>query len=251
MTETTRETRVMSAVLSLVDSLLDDFDVVDLLTELTGHCAQLLDIASAGLLLAGPRGQLCLMAATSEATHDLELFQLQADEGPCLDCYTTGEPVSVAELADVRDRWPSFVAAATDAGFASVHAIPMRAAGTVLGALGLFGTETGKLNDADLILAQALTHVACVAILSERAPDPDAFGPRLRNVVAGRTVIEQAKGFLHERLTVSVEDGFAVLRGYARTHGEHMTDVARRLLTVRDDRAAILDRMRQMMSSPS
>lgn len=144
MSDTTRETRVMSAVLSLVDSLLDDCDVVDLLTELTGHCAQLLDIASAGLLLAGPRGQLCLMAATSEATHDLELFQLQADEGPCLDCYTTGEPVSVAELVHVRDRWPNFVAAATEAGFASVHAVPMRAAGTGLGALGLFGTETGN-----------------------------------------------------------------------------------------------------------
>ena len=251
MSDTTRETRVMSAVLSLVDSLLDDFDVVDLLTELTGHCAQLLDIASAGLLLAGPRGQLCLMAATSEATHDLELFQLQADEGPCLDCYTTGEPVSVAELVHVRDRWPNFVAAATEAGFASVHAVPMRAAGTGLGALGLFGTETGKLNDADLLLAQALAHVACVAILSERTAGPDDFGPQLRTLLAGRIVIEQAKGFLHERLTVSVEDAFGLLRGYARTYGEHMTAVAQRLLTARDDRAVILNRMRQMVSSSS
>ena len=156
MTAPPRETRVQNAVVSLVDSLLDDFDVVDLLTELTGNCTELLDIASAGLLIADPRHQLHLMAATSEATHDLELLQLQSEEGPCLDCYTTGRPVCVADLLDARARWPRFVDAATNAGFTSVHAVPMRAAGTVLGVLGLFGTETGRLNDADQLLAQTL-----------------------------------------------------------------------------------------------
>lgn len=251
MTDPSRETRVLDAVVSLVDSLLDDFDVVDLLTELTERCAQLLDIASAGLLLADPRHQLHLMAATSEATRDLELFQLQADEGPCLDCYTTGRTVSVAELADAQTRWPRFVVAAADAGFASVHAVPMRAAGTVLGALGLFGTQTGPLKDADQLLAQTLAHIACVAILSEHAPTPDTVIPQLRTALASRVVVEQAKGFLRERLTVSIEDAFILLRRYAHAHGEHMTAVARRLLTVRDDRETILDAMRQMTSSPS
>ena len=129
VTEIPRETRVLDAVVSLVDSLLDDFDVVELLTELTEHCAQLLDVASAGLLLADPRHQLHLMAATSEQTHDLELFQLQADQGPCLDCYASGQPISVSDVQTEARRWPRFVAAATDAGFASVHAVPMRAAG--------------------------------------------------------------------------------------------------------------------------
>ena len=119
MPETPRETRVLDAVVTLVDSLLADFDVVELLTQLTEHCAQLLDVASAGLLLAGPLGQLHLMAATSENTHELELFELQADEGPCLDCYATGQPISVADLAAATQRWPGFVPAATGAGFAS------------------------------------------------------------------------------------------------------------------------------------
>ena len=140
MTDTPRETHVLDAVVTLVDSLLDDFDVVDLLTELTERCAELLDIAAAGLLLADPLQQLRLLAATSEQARELELFQLQADEGPCVDCYATGEPVSVADLQAAAERWPRFVPAALDAGFASVHAVPMRAAGIVLGALGLFGT---------------------------------------------------------------------------------------------------------------
>ena len=104
MTELPRETRVLDAVVSLVDSLLDDFDVVDLLTELTEQCAQLLDVAAAGLLLATPRRQLQLMAATSEKIHDLELFQLQADQGPCLDCYRTAAPISVADAFTLLRR---------------------------------------------------------------------------------------------------------------------------------------------------
>src|SRR5271168_509033 len=137
VTEMPRETRVLDAVVSLVDSLLDDFDVVELLTDLTEQCAGLLDVAAAGLLLGDPRRHLHLMAATSEQSRELELFQLQADEGPCLDCYASGQPVSVADLSVEGQRWPRFVAAAAEAGFASVHAVPMRAAGTVLGALGL------------------------------------------------------------------------------------------------------------------
>ena len=181
MTEILRETRVLDAVVSLVDSLLDDFDVVDLLTELTEQCAQLLDVAAAGLLLATPRHQLQLMAATSEKIHDLELFQLQADQGPCLDCYASGQPMSVADVQTEAARWPRFAAAAAEAGFASVHAVPMRAASTVLGALGLFGTGVGELNDADRLVAQTLAHIACVAILQDH-PAGDCAPPPARRV---------------------------------------------------------------------
>ena len=213
VTETPRETRVLDAVVSLVDSLLDDFDVVDLLTELTERCAELLDVAAAGFLLADPLDQLRLLAATTEQARELELFQLQADEGPCVDCYATGEPVSVADLkATQTARWPRFVPAALDAGFASVHAVPMRAAGIVLGALGLFGTRPGELNDADRLVAQTLAHIACVAILQEHAPTPSTVMPQLRSALTSRVVVEQAKGFLREILDVSVEEAFTLLR---------------------------------------
>jgi GAF domain/ANTAR domain len=244
--DTPRETLVLDAVVSLVDSLLDDFDVVDLLTELTERCADLLDIAAVGFLLADPLNQLRLLAATSEQARELELFQIQAHEGPCVDCYGTGQPVSVADLTAAADRWPHFVATALDAGFASVHAVPMRAAGIVLGALGLFGTRAGELNDADHLVAQTLAHIACVAILQEHAPTPSTVMPQLQNALTSRVVVEQAKGFLRESLGVCVDEAFQVLRSYARAHGEHLTDVARRLMTERRSRSTLLGAMSEI-----
>ncbi|MDT5010359.1 MAG: hypothetical protein QOH57_1976 [Mycobacterium sp.] len=244
-----RESRVLEAVVSLVDSQLDDYDVVDLLTELTEQCAQLLDVAAAGLLLATPRRGLQLMAATSEKLHDLELFQLQSDQGPCLDCYATGQPISVADVQTQAARWPRFVAAATDAGFPSVHAVPMRAGNTVLGALGLFGTGVGELNDADLLVAQTLAHIASVAIL-ERPPTPAAVMPNVNAAMTSRIVVDQAKGFLSQRLELSVDDAFALLRRYARAYGDHLTELSGRLITDPEGRQTILAAMTQMVGAP-
>ncbi len=246
MTETPRETRVLDAVVSLVDTLLVDFDIVDLLTELTERCVELLDIAAAGFLLADGLQQLRLLAATSEQTRELELFQLQADEGPCLDCYATGQPVSIADLHAATQRWPRFVPAALDAGFGSVHAVPMRAAGLVLGALNLFGNGAGELSEADLLVAQTLAHIACVAILQEHAPTPSTVLPPLRSALLSRVVVEQAKGFLHESLGVTVDEAFQLLRTYARTHDRHLTEVARRLMTEPGSRPLILGAMSEL-----
>jgi GAF domain/ANTAR domain len=250
MTETPRETDVLDAVVSLVDSLLFDFDVVDLLTELTERCAHLLDVESAGLLLVDPLGRLRLLAATSEETRELELFQLQADEGPCVDCYSSGQPVSVADIQAEADRWPRFVPAALDAGFASVHAVPMRAAGIVLGALGLFGSRPGELDRADLLVGQTLAHIASVAILQEHPPTPSTVMPQLNSALTGRILVEQAKGFVREILDVSVEDAFALLRSYARANGEHLTDVARRLMTDRHSRPILIAAISEFASAP-
>jgi ANTAR domain/GAF domain len=246
VTDTPRETRVLDAVVSLVDKLLDDFDVVDLLTELTERCADLLDIAAAGFLLADPLGQLRLLAATSTQTRELELFQLQADEGPCVECYATGHPVSVADLRAETSRWPRFVPAALEAGVASVHAVPMRAAGIVLGSLGLFGTGPGELSQADLLVGQTLAHIACVAILQEHPPTPSTVIPQLRSALTHRIVVEQAKGFLRARLDISVDEAFSLLRRYARTHGDHLTDVARQLMGEPSSRPALLERMSEL-----
>jgi hypothetical protein len=240
VSDTPRETRVLNAVVALVDSLLDDFDVVDLLTELTERCAELLDVEAAALLLADPLHQLRLLAATSEQARELELFQLQADEGPCVDCYATGQPVSIADIQPAIDQWPRFVPAAVGAGFASVHAVPMRAAGIVLGALGLFGARTGELDEADLLVGQTLAHIACVAILQEHPPTPLTVIPQLRSALTGRVVVEQAKGLLREMLDVSVEEAFSLLRSYARDSGEHLTDVSRRLMSDRYSRPMLV-----------
>jgi hypothetical protein len=248
VTDASREIKVLDAVVTLVDSLLDDFDVVDLLTGLTERCAELLDVTAAGFLLADPRGRLRLVAATSEAARELELFQLQAEQGPCVDCYQSGEPVSVDDLTTVVDRWPRFVEAAAEAGFRSVHAIPMRAAGMVLGALGLFGDRPGHLNEADLLVARTLAHVACVAVLQEHAPTPATVLGPLQAALNRRVVVEQAKGFLRETMNVSVEEAFTLLRAYAREHGEHLSDVARTLMTDRYSRPVLVSALTALKS---
>nr|WP_225951238.1 GAF and ANTAR domain-containing protein [Mycobacterium sp. OAS707] len=250
VTEPARETSALDAVVSLVETVLEDFDTVELLTEFSERCVELLDVAAAGFLLADPLDQLHLLAATTERARELELFQLQADEGPCIDCYSTGKPVSVADLTAAEERWPRFVPAALQAGFASVHAVPMRAAGLVLGALGLFGSGPGELDDADRLVAQTLAHVASVALLREHAPTPSTVIPQLRAALAGRVLIEQAKGFLREALDVSVEDAFAVLRAYARANNEHLTVVARRLMTDRHARPVLVAAIAEFATSP-
>ncbi|WP_283608953.1 GAF and ANTAR domain-containing protein [Mycolicibacterium poriferae] len=251
MTEASREARVLEAVVSLVDRVLVDFDVLDLLTELTERCAQLLDIAAAGFLLADPFDQLRVVAATTEEARDVELFQLQADQGPCVECFLSGQPVSVADLASAAQRWPRFVPAARAAGFASVHAVPMRAAGLVLGTLGLFGTETGELAERDLLVAQTLAHLACVATVQGQAPTPSIVMPRLRSALTDRVVVEQAKGFLHELLEVSLEDAFVLLRTYARANGKHLSDVARQLMTDRMSRPTMVAEISELRTPPT
>lgn len=226
-----RERRISAAFVSIANSLAEGYDAVDLFDGLTQGCAHVLDIASAGLLLADGSGVLHLVAASSEATRDLEMFQLQREEGPCLECFRGGVPVLVDDLAAQTARWPVFVPAASAAGFASVHAVPMRLRETVLGALGLFHTVAGALSTEDLELAQALAHVASVALVAERAlSDSTAINDQLQNALRSRVVLEQAKGVLSERGQLDMTEAFAALRGYARDHSSRLSDVAQRVV---------------------
>src|SRR5271155_4646029 len=136
------------AFVELTDTMVADFDVIDFLHVLTDRSVQLLDVSAAGLLLADPRGELRVVAASSEAARLLELFPLQNDQGPCLDCFRSGGPVAAADLAAAATRWPRFAAAAQQAGFAAVQALPMRLRDQVIGALNLFRAEPGAFDSA-------------------------------------------------------------------------------------------------------
>ncbi|NPD03520.1 GAF and ANTAR domain-containing protein [Nocardioides sp. zg-1308] len=226
-----REREVIHAFVAMSNELVDDYDVVDVLAQLTDYCAELLDISAAGLLLADGRGVLHLAASTSDRMHHLEMFQLQRDEGPCLDCFHDGQRVLVPDLAEAEERWPQFSAAAGRAGFRSVHALPMRLTGNVLGALGLFGDQPGALDADDLALAQALLHVASVAIVNDRsATDRATVNSQLQKALTSRITVEQAKGVIAYAGDLSMDDAFAVLRRYARDHGIKLSVTASRVV---------------------
>ena len=212
----------------LTDTMVAGFDVIDFMHVLTDRSVQLLDVAAAGLLLADPRGELRVVAASSETARLLELFQLQNDEGPCLDCFRTGQPVQAADLAPAASRWPRFAPAARQAGFAAVQALPMRLREQVIGALNLFRADPGALAPAGIRVGQALADVATISLLHERGMrHSDVLNEQLQTALNSRVVIEQAKGKLAERLGVDMDQAFALLRDHARASNRRLSDLAR------------------------
>lgn len=222
-----REQRLAQSLVELADSLVADFDVVDLMVLLTERSVELLDASAAGLLLADTSGTLRLMAATSEAAQTVELLQIQADEGPCRDCYHSGAPVNVADLADETDRWPRFAPVAIGAGFRSAHAVPLRLRSQTLGAMNLFCAEPVMLERSDLVVGQALADVATIALLQHRAADDaHVVTNQLEAALQSRIVIEQAKGIIAERAQCDMDVAFARLRRFARTRQRRLSEVA-------------------------
>lgn len=215
----------------IADTLVAEFDIVEFLQQLCDRCVELLEVDAAGLLLADPRGRLQLMAATSEEARVLELFQLQSHEGPCLDCHRDGAAVVVPDVAAVSDRWPQFAPACRDAGFAAVHAIPMRCREQVIGALNLFSVAPGGLDPATVEIAQALSDVATIGLLQHRAlADQLVLVEQLQTALTSLTVIEQAKGILAERTGLHPEQAFTALRRHARDRNLRLTDLARAVI---------------------
>jgi GAF domain-containing protein len=227
-----REQTVGRAFVSLADTLVDEYDIIDLLDRLVGYSVELLAADAAGIVLGDAQGKLRVVAASSEDAQLMELLQVQSDQGPCLDCFRSGAPVSVPDLADAVDRWPVFAAALVDRGlFRSVHALPLRLRGEAIGALNLFHPRPGSLPAADLELAQALADVATIGILSERAVRRgEVLNEQLQTALNSRVIIEQAKGVLAQRGNLEMDVAFNRLRSYARANGLRLSDVARQVV---------------------
>jgi GAF domain-containing protein len=225
----TVDERLAQVLVELADTLVAGFDLMDFLHTLTERCVELLEVDAAGLLLADSGGILRLVAASTQQARVVELFQIQNDEGPCLDCYRTGQVVVVSDIrADpAAARWPQFAGAAAEMGFAGVHAIPMRLRDQVIGTLNLFQIGPDGLNQAGSVAARALVDVATIGILQERAlHQQEVVAGQLQVALNSRVLIEQAKGILAERLRTTPDDAFFILRRYARGHNRPLTELA-------------------------
>jgi transcriptional regulator with GAF, ATPase, and Fis domain len=221
------EQRLVQVFVELADTLIDSFDVVDFLQVLTERCVELIDTDAAGLMLDDQRGNLQVVAYTHESARLLELFELQKDQGPCLECFATGQIIANIDLEEAGGQWPLFMHAAREAGFATSHAVPLRLRQQVIGALNLFTVERKRLGDDQLAVAQGLADIATIGLLHERAiHDQVVLSQQLQNALHSRILIEQAKGVLSARAATSVAEAFRLMRTYARRTGKPLTAVA-------------------------
>ena len=223
--------RLADVFVDVADTLVTDFDLIDFMHTLAGHAAEITGTAAVGVMLSDHDGNLHYMGSSSESARLLELFQLQNQEGPCLDCYRSGRPVEHVDLGRARERWPAFAPRALEAGIQSVHAIPLRLRNRVIGAMNLFGADRTRLAPEYVRMVQALADLATIAIIQEQAmARAGVLNEQLQAALNSRIVIEQAKGAVAQTFGISVEEAFELLRSMARSRRVLLTELAQSVL---------------------
>lgn len=231
MVTQTREGQLVETFVTLADTLVVGYDVVDLLHTLVEKCVPLFEASAAGIILSSGDGELEVVASTNERSRLVEILQLRSGSGPCVECITTGHAVAVADIDSVGPRWPRFRAGALEQGFASMRAVPLRLRATTIGSLNLFWDRLGGLGEEDALTVQALADVATIGILQERAiRESDVARQQLQHALSSRVLIEQAKGVLAFTHSVNMDEAFTLLREHARGNGEALVDVAERVV---------------------
>ncbi|MBF4592125.1 GAF and ANTAR domain-containing protein [Curtobacterium sp. VKM Ac-1395] len=244
----TREHQLVDAFVTLTDSLVSDYDIVELLQTLVDNAAELFDARAAGILLANPQQELEVVASTSERSSFIGLLQLEAGEGPCVEAFVTGETVTVENPEEMQRRWPLFAAASAQLGYASVHSIPLRLRDNTLGSMNLFRETNGALNATDAVAARALTDVATISILQQRTTEHAVLvQTQLQHALDSRVAIEQAKGFLAHTHRIDLDTAFDMLRSYARSQQARIADTARHVV----DRRITIPAMQPQVTKPA
>jgi transcriptional regulator with GAF, ATPase, and Fis domain len=227
----TREELLVRAFVTLADSMVTDYDLIDLLQTLVDQATELFDAEASGIIMGPDVDHLDVVVSTSEKSRLVGLMQLSAGEGPCVEAVTTGNVVSVANTAEITDRWPKFAAEALDAGYVSVHAIPMRLRGQIIGSLNLFRNHEGALNKADAIAAQAMADVATITVLQERTVrDGSIVNVQLQRALDSRIIIEQAKGVIAQSQGIDMQAAFDLIRRESRRRSVALTAIATQIV---------------------
>ena len=223
--------RLLETFVKLADTLIDDYDVVDLLQFLVDTCRDVLDTTAAGILLADARGDLEVVASTSEASRLVEMMQLSAEQGPCIESFRSGRRVSVPDIEASKDEWWQFRGSALAQGFRSMDALPLRLRDATIGTLNLLRSTAGAAPEETISAAQAFADVATIGILHERTLRESAIlSEQLQAALNSRIIIEQAKGVVSHTRGVSIDEAFTLMREYARSHSMGLSIVAARLV---------------------
>lgn len=239
MSTVNRERQLLQTFARLADTLVDDYDVVELLQLLVDTCQEMLDFTAAGILLADLRGDLEVIASSSESSRLVEMMQLSAEAGPCIDSFMSGTLVTVRDISVVDDEWKAFRESALAQGFNAVVAVPLRLRDQTIGTLNLLHEHVGEPDPDDVLVARAFADVATIGILHERSlRESETLATQLQSALNSRVVIEQAKGVIAHTSNVPIDEAFSVMRAYARAKNLRLSEVAARVV----DRSLRVDR---------
>ncbi|MEV0981540.1 GAF and ANTAR domain-containing protein [Streptomyces sp. NPDC049915] len=235
-----RERELAQAFVDLADTYAEEFDPLRLFDRLVHTCQGLLDVSAAAVMMADARGTMTTMAATEEEAAFIEVLQMQTGRGPCMECFRTGRSRDIPDISTEYERWPQLVDAMIDAGYWSLHTVPVRLHERQLGALTLLGHCVGALPDGDAHLAQALADSAALSLMHwsmEPARGDDVI-TRVQSALGAKATLEIAKGMLAAYAGMSVAEA-----------GRHLGDhAARRRVSLADTASALVNRTMELES---
>jgi GAF domain-containing protein len=226
-----RESILLSTLMEITEKLVNDYDVIDVLTALSHRCVEAVGVDGAGVMLISSTSQPELIASSSEPIATLELFQIASNEGPSVDCIRNGRLITNEALSKTDDRWPMFAPRAIIQGFRAVHSLPMRLRGRTIGSLSLFRTTQGALAGADMVVARYLADVATISILQHHSTgDASTSDTQLRHAINSRVIIEQAVGMIRQATSCDKDVAFDRLQVLAGNRHEDLTVVATQIV---------------------
>lgn len=218
------------ALAAAASALVQAYDITDILASMLPQAAAALGAEAAALLVQQEDGELDLLASTSHAASELEIYQAQTKEGPCVECIRTRHPVTVVGRDLVIRRWPTIGRAMAASGYVGVHAEPLRWRGRALGGLNLFFGTASPLSEESLALAQTFADIMTLALVQTQEPSDRELASHIRKALDARTVVEQAKGVLMQTHDLDPGAAYQALRARASEQGVSLSEMARSLV---------------------
>jgi transcriptional regulator with GAF, ATPase, and Fis domain len=224
----------------LTQSLSSGQDSYEVLSMLSNRCVELLPVAASGILVLDQLGVLQVVAASSPSAHLLDLFQIQNEQGPCFECYHTGEAITDLDGEDAI-RWPRYRSLARSRGFKATYALPLRSRSAVIGALNLFAKE--NLTVQRLLVAQTLADAATLSLLQlDPVGNQEILARKVLSTIDQRDAIEEAKGIVSQRYSITADVALMRIKRASFDANKSIVEVARAIVS-RDDSNSIISKL--------
>lgn len=223
--------RLAETFVKLADTLVGDFDAEGFLRFLAARARETLCADASAVVLSEVSGQLRAASDCADKIRSEPVWGLLPGDGPVMECFRTGTSIVVPDMAERNNRWNRFLSASRSAGFAALHAVPLRLRDTTIGAMALFSRQRGTPPPETARIAEAMAEAATIALLHQRAlVHEQTLAEQLQTAFTSRILIEQAKGVLAERLDTSVDSAFTLLREHARSRNLRLAELAAKVL---------------------